>query len=176
MSDPRARKEDQAGDRVGMFDFQAARLAKIDKPADEIPFPTSRIRSFSPSLEIAEQIARAADAALLPGGEAQCRLGTVGLISLLDRIPAGFMSLKDVIGRENQRKNHEQAGNSQADCKAFQTSSRGQLLIDTLLFLCREKLVLFDRRATRIDKRLDVFPVAKLASFIAGKPVFGIVQ
>ena len=30
---------------------------KIDKPADEIPFPTSRIRSFPRSLEIAEQIA-----------------------------------------------------------------------------------------------------------------------
>jgi hypothetical protein len=77
---------------------------------------------------------------------------------LLDRISAGFMSLTDVIGHENQRKNHEQAGNSQADCKEFQTSSRGQLLIDTLLFLCREQLVLFDRRATRIDKRLDVSP------------------
>ena len=58
----------------------------------------------------------------------------------------------------------------------FLALSSGQLLINTLLFFGREKLVLFDRGATRIDKRLDVLPVTKLASVFAREPPFGLIQ
>ena len=85
-------------------------------------------------------------------------MGTIGLVSLLDGVPVGFAGFEEMIDREDQRSDHEQTCDAQADSKTFQPPSRGQLLIDALLFFGPEQLVLFDRRATRIDKRPEVFP------------------